>query len=113
MSKKLLFSVMFMAVGLFSFAQTVDITFEVNAANITVDAKGLHIAGGSEFGVPGDHPMTDADNDGIWTVTISKPVNTSSHWTILNGGDDWGQKENIAGLSCADPNNFNDSFYQE
>lgn len=110
MIKKLLLAKAFMAFAVFSFAQTVDITFEVNAANITVDAKGLHIAGGSQFGVPGDHPMSDSDNDGIWTVTITKPVNTSSHFTILNGGDDWGQKENIAGLSCADPNNYNDRF---
>ncbi|MFY0672055.1 MAG: T9SS type A sorting domain-containing protein [Bacteroidia bacterium] len=111
MIKKLLLVNAFLAFAVLSFAQTVNVTFEVNAANITVDAAGLHIAGGGTYGDPGDNPMTDTDGDGIWTVTIEIAEGTSSYWTILNGGSDWGQKENIAGLPCANSDNFNDRWH--
>jgi hypothetical protein len=111
MIKKLLLAKAFVAFAVFSFAQTVNVTFEVNAANITPDAKGLHIAGGGTYGNPGDNPMSDSDNDGIWTVTISIAQGTSSYWTILNGGDDWNQKEDISGLPCANPDNYNDRWH--
>jgi hypothetical protein len=111
MIKKIFTLLLFMSAGLFAFAQTVNITFEVNAANITVDANGLYLAGGTGFGRPGDNPMSDSDNDGIWTVTITKPLNFSSHYTFLNGNcGDWSCKENISGQACADAANFNDRF---
>ena len=92
------------------------ITFQVNTANIiaaggTIDPAGIHVAGGSGFGVPGDYPATDADGDGIWTVTVTRAKGFSSHYTFLNGNcPGWGCKEDLAGLPCSDPGNFNDRF---
>jgi hypothetical protein len=101
------------AVTTFSFAQTVNITFELNVATLgnNLDAAGPFLAGGAEFGVPGDNPMTDPDGDGIYTITITKPMGTSSNYTFLNGNcPGWNCKENLTGLPCGDPNNFNDRF---
>ena len=93
------------------------ITFEINTANIvanggTVSADGIYLAGGSGFGVPGDNPATDVDGDGIWTVSVTRPFGFSSHYTFLNGNcPGWGCKEQLAGLPCSDPNNFDDRFF--
>ncbi len=95
------------------FAQTVNITFEVNTENIagSVDPNGIFVAGGAEFGFPGDNPLSDPDGDGIYTTTIVKPVGTASHFAFLNGNcPDWSCKENLGGLPCADPSNWNDRW---
>ena len=99
------------AVTSFTFAQTVNITFELNVASLgnNVDPTGMFIGGGSGFGGPTDNPMTDAGN-GIWTITFQQPAGFASHYTFLNGNSGWGAKENIAGLPCADPANFNDRY---
>jgi 1,4-alpha-glucan branching enzyme len=89
---------------------SVDITFLVNSANITVDPTGLYLAGGGNFGVPGDNPMSDANNDGVYEITVRKPKGFSSFYIFTNGNSGWGAKEDLTGLPCADPNNFNDRF---
>ncbi len=83
------------------------VTMNVNMSEYTVSADGLFLAGGSAFGGPGDNPMTDPDGDGIYSITLMRPIGTTSNYTFVNGSG-WGDKENIAGLPCADPNNFND-----
>ncbi len=81
---------------------SVDITFLVNSANIpTVDPTGLFIAGGLHFGTPGDNPMTDVNNDGVWEITVRKPKGFTSDYTFTNGNSGWGAKEDIIGQSCA------------
>lgn len=114
--KKLILPILFVcAFATFSFAQTVNITFELNPATLSgnINAAGLFVAGGTEFGFPGDHQLTDPDGDGIYSVTISKPVGTTSHYTFLNGNcGDWSCKENLAGLPCGDPNSYNDRLLQ-
>ena len=93
--------------------EMVDITFNLDMSSVdAVSDQGVHIAGGASFGGPGDNPLLDADGDGIYSGTFSFPVNGSSHYTYLNGGSDWGQKENIAGQDCADESNWNDRFIQ-
>ncbi len=89
----------------------VDITFELNTELIDVDPTGIFIAGGGNFGNPGDNPMIDPDGDGIYTFTTTKPQGFASYYTFLNGNcPDWSCKEDIAGLPCADPNAFNDRY---
>ncbi|MFT5833417.1 MAG: hypothetical protein ACI97N_001044 [Cognaticolwellia sp.] len=113
MRKLILPILLICTVATFSFAQTVNITFELNSATLgtSIDAAGIFLAGGSEFGVPGDNPMADPDGDGIYTITIAKPVGTTSNFTFLNGNcGDWSCKENLSGLPCADPANYNDRY---
>lgn len=110
MKKGVLF-VSLIAMGIWVSAQSVNITFNVNMNGVTVDPGGVFIAGGSGFGSPGDNPMTDLDGDGIYTITLSKAENFSSHYIFLNGNcGDYACKENIAGQACSDPANFNDRF---
>jgi len=90
---------------------SVDITFELNTSEIEVDPGGLFLAGGSGFGVAGDNPMIDPEDDGIYTVTVRRAKGFLSYYTFLNGNcGDWSCKENIEGQPCADPDAFNDRF---
>ncbi|MDG2041497.1 MAG: T9SS type A sorting domain-containing protein [Bacteroidia bacterium] len=92
---------------------SVDITFELNTSEIEVDPGGLFLAGGSGFGVAGDNPMIDPEDDGIYTVTVRRAKGFLSYYTFLNGNcGDWSCKENIEGQPCADPDAFNDRFIQ-
>ena len=78
---------------------------------IEVDPGGLFLAGGSGFGVAGDYPMIDPEDDGIYTVTVRRAKGFFSYYTFLNGNcGDWSCKENIEGQSCAYPDAFNDRF---
>ena len=90
------------------------VTFNVNMANEEVDPTGVYLAGGAAFGVPGDNPMTDDDGDGIYSITLEVDSGFSSYYTFTNGAcGDWSCKENLAGLPCGDPNNYNDRFLPE
>ncbi len=90
-------------------AQTVSVTFNLNMSSVTVDPAGPHLAGGLDFGVPGDFPMSDDDGDNIWTITVDVAVGYTGYYTFTNGAcPDWGCKENIAGQDCAHPENYND-----
>jgi hypothetical protein len=89
--------------------ESVDITIQLGSGGIPVSAQGLFIAGGGNFGNPGDFPLADADGDGIWTITLNRPRGFTSYYTFTNGAcPDYSCKENIAGQDCANPNNFND-----
>ena len=82
---------------------TVQVTFNVNMANETTSPDGVFLAGGADFGVAGDNPMSDDDNDDIWTITKTLPVGYTGNYTFLNGNcPDWSCKENINGQDCAD-----------
>ncbi|MDA0973771.1 MAG: hypothetical protein O2867_08565, partial [Bacteroidetes bacterium] len=93
-------------------AETVDITFEVNMSAVPTAALGVFLAGGGNFGNPGDNAMTEtAPGSDIWTITVTRPVGFSSYYTFTNGlCPDYSCKENLADLPCGDPNNFNDRF---
>lgn len=99
----------FVAAGVYA-QDSVNITFQVNTATIaSVSGDGMYLAGGGIFGVPGDNPMTDANSDGTWEVTIRKPKGISGHYTFLNGNcPGWDCKEQLAGKPCGDASNFND-----
>jgi len=77
-----------------------------------VDSTGIFIAGGAQFGSPGDNQLTDPDMDGVYSITFRKPKLTSDHYIFTNGAcTDFSCKEVMAGKPCADPNNFNDRFF--
>ena len=81
---------------------TVQVTFNVNMANETTSSDGVFLAGGADFGVAGDNPMSDDDGDDIWTITKTLPIGYTGNYTFLNGNcPDWTCKENIVGQSCA------------
>ena len=90
----------------------IEVTFNVNTANIEVGPNGMYLGGGV-FGDAMGHAMADDDGDGIWTVSVSVDEGLSGHYVFLNSpndGGDWDAKENLEGLPCGDPNNFNDRF---
>ena len=85
------------------------VTFNLNMTFEAVSPEGVYVAGGGYFGVPGDNPMTDDDGDGIWSVSIEVPNGFTGYYTFTNGAcQDWSCKEDISGLECANPNNWND-----
>ena len=89
---------------------TFDVTFSVNTANITVGELGMYVGGGV-LGGANAYAMSDDDQDGTWTVTIALNEGTSGNYIFLNSptaDNDWGAKENLAGQSCSDPNNYDD-----
>jgi hypothetical protein len=87
-----------------------NVTFQVDASNIVVGANGIY-AGGGVLGDAMAYPLSDADGDGIWETTISLADGTSGNYIFLNSpsnGGDWGAKEDLNGLPCSDPANWND-----
>ena len=88
-----------------------EVTFNVNMANETVAETGVYLAGGASFGNPGDNEMTDPDGDGIYSITVMLDEGLSGYYTFTNGAcGDWSCKENLEGLECGDPTNYNDRF---
>jgi len=94
-------------------ADSVDITFNVNMrTQDSIASSGVYIAGGGNFGVPGDFAMLDPDGDSTFTITVRQPVGFSSFYTFTNGAcGDFSCKENLTGKPCGDPNNFNDRSF--
>jgi hypothetical protein len=89
----------------------IQITINLGEGDITVSEDGLYIAGGNNFGSPGDYPLSDDDGDGVHSITVERQVGFSSFYTFANGAcPDFSCKENIGGQDCADPDNFNDRF---
>jgi len=85
------------------FGCTVDVTLKVNmaweVANNAISANGVHVAGDFQGWNPGATQMSDADNDGIYEVTINVPANSSIQYKFINGNA-WGQDEPVPG-ACA------------
>ena len=110
--KRKVLSLLVFALTFSSVIAQVNITFELNTATIaSIDASGIFLAGGTGFGVPGDNQLTDVDEDGTYSITIQKSVGFSSNYTFLNGNcPGWDCKENLTGLPCSDPENYNDRY---
>jgi hypothetical protein len=73
-------------------------------------------AGGGILGGATAYAMSDDDGDGTWVVTVQMEEGTSGNYTFLNSpanSGDWGAKENISGLECADPSNYDDRILAE
>ena len=86
------------------------VTFMVNTANITVGTNGLYLGGGV-IGGANAVQLLDPDGDGIYVGTDTLNGSNGGNFIFLNSptwSGDWGAKENLAGLACADPSNYND-----
>ena len=95
------------------------VTFKVNTANITVGSNGLYLGGGV-IGGANAIQLADADGNGVYGGTDTLSGAGGGNFIFLNSpahSNDWGTKENLAGLSCADASNYNDrilpSFSQD
>ncbi|MGY8941494.1 MAG: hypothetical protein ACKVJH_05615 [Flavobacteriales bacterium] len=87
------------------------VTFMVNMENEDVAESGVYLAGGGNFGNPGDNQMTDDDGDGIYSITMMLAEGFASYYAFTNGAcGDWSCKENLADTECGDPENYNDRY---
>lgn len=88
-------------------------TFQLGKGFAVPHPEGFWLAGGADFGAPNSnkYKMKDPDGDGIYTIVVPRQVGYSTYFTFTNGPcPDFSCKENIAGLPCANPNNYNDRF---
>jgi hypothetical protein len=90
--------------------QAVKITVNLGMNSIPPDPGGVYLAGGLDFGAPGGRfKMTDTDGDGVFSIQIERERGYSTFYAFANGPcADYSCKENIVGLPCAVPTNFND-----
>ena len=65
----------------------VNVTFLVNMANETVSPDGVQLVGSMQSWTLGATPMTDADGDAIYEVTLALPANDSIEFVFINGND--------------------------
>ena len=79
--------------------QQVDITFQVDMANEVVSSDGVHIVGSFNSFNPTANPMLDANNDGIYDVTITLDENSSYDYRFVNGVSFSGF-EDVSGQVC-------------
>ena len=113
-------SIVLVCLSYFGFAQTnYVVTFKVNTANITVGSNGLYLGGGV-IGGANAIQLTDADGNGVYEGTDTLSGAGGGNFIFLNSpswSGDWGTKENLTGLACADVSNYNDrilpSFTQD
>ena len=85
------------------------VTLQVDASNITVGDNGMY-AGGGVLGGAQAVQLTDDDGDNIWEGIGTFPAE-GGYYIFLNSPSydaDWGTKENLEGLPCSDPSNWND-----
>lgn len=81
------------------YAQTVEVTFQVDMSNETVSSNGVHIAGnfqsvaglGADWN-PSSTQLSDVDGDGVYAITVEIPPNTYEYKFI--NGNAWGMDEN-------------------
>ena len=95
------------------------VTFSVNTANIEPDENGVTVgpngmyAGGGFLNSAMAVPLYDDDGDGIYVGSTLVNAGQGGNYVYLNSPNDaadYTAKENLAGQSCADPDNFNDRF---
>jgi hypothetical protein len=91
-----------------AFAQTVNVTFIVDARNETIDASGAHIAGSfaTNAWTPSARPMTNSGGT-IWKVTLALPTNSTLEYKFVKGNDWPFGDENLSGQPCAATGNGN------
>ncbi|MBX7052914.1 MAG: T9SS type A sorting domain-containing protein [Flavobacteriales bacterium] len=90
----------------------IHVTFNVNMANVNVSPNGVHLAGNfASAGYtpdwsPGLIAMTDANGDGVYSVTLNLSEGNTYEYKFINGNS-WGSDEAVPG-GCA---SFGNRFY--
>ena len=79
---------------------TVDVTFMVDMQNEVVSSNGVYVAGSFNGWTSNITPMSDADGDQVYEVTLNLSANSGHEFKFINGNS-W---ENSLSGSCA--NNF-------
>lgn len=77
----------------------VNVTFRVDMTGQTVHPAGVHIAGSFQGWNPAGTPLSDANADNIWEVTLDILSNTAWQYKFLNGNF-WGSDEGSGLGSC-------------
>ena len=67
-----------------SFSQ-IDVNFKVDMQYQLVSEDGIHIAGTMQGWDPSSTPLTDANGDDIWEVTLTLAENTIYEYKFING----------------------------
>ena len=111
LNMKKIYALLMLALPMLGFAQTTHVvTFKVNTANITVGPNGL-FAGGGVVGLANAVQLLDPDGNGVYEGSTTLTGNAGGNFGFFNSpawDQDWNTKENLAGLPCADPANYND-----
>lgn len=97
--------------GIWGFAQDISVTFQVDMNQIIlnngrVSANGVHVAGSFQGWDPGATALSDPQNDGIYTVTVTIANGSSIEYKFVNDND-WGADESnnrVYTVSDADGN---------
>jgi hypothetical protein len=95
--------------------EEVTITFKLGMGSVAPSPDGVWLAGGGNFESPGGrYKMKDSDGDKIYEIVVPRKKGFSSFYTFSNGNcPDYSCKEQIKGLPCSNPNNFDDRFLGE
>ena len=110
LNMKKIYALLMLCMPMLGYSQNYNVTFKVNTANITVGPNGLY-AGGGVVGGANALQLTDADGNGVYEGTVSLSGAGGGNFIFLNSpanANDWGTKENLNGLPCADPANYDD-----
>lgn len=94
--------------------EEVNITFKVGMGDVPPSPDGVWLVGGGNFDVPGGkYKMNDDDADNIYEIVVPRKMGFSSFYAFANGAcPDFTCKEDLSGLPCGDPDNFNDRFLE-
>ncbi|MDG1159614.1 MAG: hypothetical protein P8N19_08985 [Flavobacteriales bacterium] len=83
-------------------AQTVDVTFQVDMSQTTVDLNGVHLAGSFQNWDPAATPLTETGN-GIWSIILQLDELAFFEYKFINGNA-WGNDEQVP-FECASNGN--------
>ena len=84
--------------GSCTYATTYNVTFQVDMQNVTAAFNAPEVNGNFNEWCGGCAPMTDADGDNIWEVTIALPAGS---YEFKYAYDSWAGQENLTvGSSC-------------
>ncbi|MBK8110939.1 MAG: T9SS type A sorting domain-containing protein [Saprospiraceae bacterium] len=90
--------------------EEVKISFRLGMGAVTPNTEGVWLAGGGNFDIPGGRYKMKPVND-YYEVVVPRKRSFSSFYAYANGPcGDFSCKEDLTGLSCGNPNNFNDRF---